>query len=452
MDSLEATLDELPPSSTKTLLLVGNFNVDILSEDHHQFSSIKDKLGLKQIVSAPTRTTQSSNTLINHVYLSDQLSHSFCSVQPPVQGSDHNSILLTLSNSFPPPRKSIRRKIWMYKDADFDSANATLHCLSSNSFPADDVDSLWHQWYDFFMTTMSQFIPSKVVKQNQTLPYLSNQLKKALKKKLKLFKVAKRSNTEQAWSRYNKVRNRVSSALRAAKSAFFKSLSTKLSSPRDFWSAYYKLSPNKSWFPSDLKHNNQTACSPKAKANLNNFFSSCFTARSSITISAIQSNTAPILSSITCSVDEVQKLLSTHKLRTASGPDGISGQMLRSTADSISATLTRIFNLSLAQMKVPLSWKLAHVTPIPKGGDPSSASNYCPISLLSLVSKILERIIHSRISSFLYSNKLLSNCQFGFRPRSSTQEALLSVMNSWHQLLAKNRQVAAVFFDVKKSF
>ena len=49
-------------------------------------------------------------------------------------------------------------------------------------------------------------------------------------------------------------------------------------------------------------------------------------------------------------------------------------------------------------------------------------------------------------------NKLLSNCQFGFRPRSSTQEALLSATHCWHQLLSSHRQVAAVFIDVKKAF
>ena len=71
----------------------------------------------------------------------------------------------------------------------------------------------------------------------------------------------------------------------------------------------------------------------------------------------------------------------------------------------------------------------AYVTPIPNSGDPTSASNYCPVSFLPLISKVIERIVHSIISKFLHTNKLLSDCQFGFRPRSSTQDALLSVTN-----------------------
>lgn len=81
----------------------------------------------------------------------------------------------------------------------------------------------------------------------------------------------------------------------------------------------------------------------------------------------------------------------------------------------------------------------------------SSPSNYRPISLLLLISKVLERIVYRRISNFLYSNSLLSNCQFGFKPRSSTQEALLSVIRSWFDLLSKHRQDACVFFEVKRA-
>ena len=126
--------------------------------------------------------------------------------------------------------------------------------------------------------------------------------------------------------------------------------------------------------------------------------------------------------------------------------------MIRGTATAISPAITKIFNLSLKQSRVPDLWKVSNVTPIPKDGDLTSPCNYRPISLLSLISKVLERVVHTRMSKFLFSNKLLSNCQFGFRPRSSTQEALLSVTNDWHKLLEKHHQVATVFFDVKKAF
>ena len=123
--------------------------------------------------------------------------------------------------------------------------------------------------------------------------------------------------------------------------------------------------------------------------------------------------------------------------------------MLRNTATFISSKLTTVFNLSLRLGKVPSQWKVSNVILIFKSSDPSNASNYCPISLLLLVSKVLKCII---VNYHLSINHLLSRNQFGFRSGFSTQEALLSVTNDWCQLLSKHHQIAAVFFDVKKAF
>lgn len=86
--------------------------------------------------------------------------------------------------------------------------------------------------------------------------HMTKDLKKAVKRKLKLFKQAKLLKTEKAWYKYTSVRNKVLSALRSAKSNFFKNLANKLKSSTDFWSAYHKLSPPKNRITAELKHNN----------------------------------------------------------------------------------------------------------------------------------------------------------------------------------------------------
>ena len=115
------------------------------------------------------------------------------------------------------------------------------------------------------------------------------------------------------------------------------------------------------------------------------------------------------------------------------------------------------FHLLLLGFSIYLSNKLkfrniSNIIPIFKSGEPSVASNYRPISLLSLVSKIMERIIHNHFIDYLLSNHLIAKCQFGFRPHSSTQEALLTVTNDWHNMLFTYRQVASIFFDIRKAF
>ena len=351
--------------------------------------------------------------------------------------------------------KSIKRKVWLFKKADFKEANHILQIVPVDSLPASDVDNLWTQWRDFFMITMQHSIPTKIIRQGQNLPYLTKALTRSIKHKLKLFKTAREANTKKAWSRYTTIRNKVTSSLRQAKARFFDDLSKKINSPKGFWSAYHKLSPSKHRIPGDLTSDETSATTTTEKADLlNRTFAKCFTSPTTFDPPSPSQEVqeSPTLESISCSESVVHDLLSTCKPNTATGPDGVTSRMLRETAPTIAPQLTKIFNQSLHQSIIPSSWKLSNVTPIPKGGNEASPLNYRPVSLLSLVSKILERIVHSRLSSFIYSNNLMTNCQFGFRPKSSTQEALISVTHSWHQLLSKHRQVAAVFFDVRKAF
>ena len=274
--NLESTLQEIPPAQSKSLLLLGDFNIDLLKSSSPALNSIVDKQGLTQVVTSPTRSTSTSATLIDHVYLSEELSHSSCNIAPPLHDSDHSSICLHLDTPPPRLRKAVR-KVWLYKQADFETANTTLQCLSSDSFPANDINSLWTQWYDFFMTTISQTIPSKVIKRRHNLPFLTSQLTKAIRKKFRLFRLAKKLGSDRAWHKYNQARNRVTTALRSAKAAYFENLSSNLSSPKDFWSAYHKLAPKKDRIPVDLKLNSVSASSSIQKANLlNKFFSTCF--------------------------------------------------------------------------------------------------------------------------------------------------------------------------------
>lgn len=108
------------------------------------------------------------------------------------------------------------------------------------------------------MTTMKEIIPSKVIKRSNNLPFLSKDLMAAVRKKAQLFKRAKHVGTDRAWQKYNNVRNRVTSALRAAKTTYFNELSAKLKSPKDFWAAYHKLAQKRDRISVNLVHDNIT--------------------------------------------------------------------------------------------------------------------------------------------------------------------------------------------------
>ena len=101
---------------------------------------------------------------------------------------------------------------------------------------------------------------------------------------------------------------------------------------------------------------------------------------------------------------------------TASGPDGISATMLKGSCSSICGRLACLFNASFSSGKVPNAWKNSNVTPIHKKGDASLLQNYRPISLLSLVGKLQERLVHNLLLDHLLGRGAISPSQFGFRP------------------------------------
>ena len=136
----------------------------------------------------------------------------------------------------------------------------------------------------------------------------------------------------------------------------------------------------------------------------------------------------------------------------ANGPDGISVQMLKGTAHSIASSITKLFNISIRQGRFPECWKISSIVPIPKSNNHSECTNYRPISLLSVVSKMLERHFHHYISHHLKQFCPLTNKQWGFQKRKSTVTGLLSVTHDWLQILENGDEVCTVFFDLQKAF
>ena len=107
-----------------------------------------------------------------------------------------------------------------------------------------------------------------------------------------------------------------------------------------------------------------------------------------------------------------------------------------------------MFNHSLKFGEIPNTWKHSNIVPLPKEANRSEVRFFRPISLLPIISKILECHIHSLLSD-LFSHNTLSSNQFGFRP---TITPLLIAAHKWHLALEKRHQVGCVFFDIKKAF
>ena len=118
-------------------------------------------------------------------------------------------------------------------------------------------------------------------------------------------------------------------------------------------------------------------------------------------------------------VSEINCLLNEINVNKSSGPDGIRPTVIKSVTQYISPILVHIFNNSMQSGIIPESLKVAQIIPIYKANDPSEFTNYRPISILPILSKILEKVILKRLLDFLTKQDILNHSQFGFRKHHS---------------------------------
>ncbi|CAB4023335.1 Hypothetical predicted protein [Paramuricea clavata] len=152
------------------------------------------------------------------------------------------------------------------------------------------------------------------------------------------------------------------------------------------------------------------------------------------------------------SVTLVYTLLVNLSTTKATGMDKISAKILQVAAPVIAPSLTEIFNMSIDSDQFPSDWKAARVIPLFKKGQRSMLNNYRPISILPVVSKLMERIMYDQMYEYLNQNNLFSKHQFGFRPYHSTTTTLLDCTNEWYTNMDRGLYNLVVFLDLRKAF
>ena len=305
---------------------------------------------------------------------------------------------------------------------------------------------------EYFMSIMHQCIPQVTVKVKKNPPWLSSVLLTNIRKKNSLYRRARKSGRFEDVGNYKKQRNLVANML---KSKFFDRLNP--SDPKSFWKTVKTLSKQSISIPALKDKCGHVASSDVDKAvMLNDFFVQCF----NYSVPALDNwssqdydlDSSSCPDEFYCSEDEVIDLLTSLNLTKASGSDGISATMLRNTACSIAPAIVMLFNMSISTGKLPSVWKLSAIVPIPKSGDNTNVSNYRPISLLPILSKLLEKHMYAIILHQFEEFSPISVRQWGFQPKKSTTAALLKTFNDWALALDNHKEVCAVFFDIRKAF
>ena len=217
---------------------------------------------------------------------------------------------------------------------------------------------------------------------------------------------------------------------------------------KKFWS-HVKSSRNSSRIPEVVSYEGLTANEPLAKANMfNKYFYKQFSEPSHYETNIDFTNDSSF--DIDFSADRVKPILDSLDINKAQGPDCINGSVLKNCSETLSYPLSILFNLVYNTGYIPQEWKVANVVPVYKKDDKNKVTNYRPISLTSLVMKVLERIIYDEL--LCRTKNKIDTRQHGFiRNRSCNTNLLLfteSIARSLHEKIG----IDVIYFDFAKAF
>ncbi len=431
---------------TTRLIIGGDFNIDLLDGNSAlaiDFLDILHTLSLHPIITLPTRVTVTSATLLDN-FLCDISCLPIRSAVIKTDISDHYLIECSLNstinnNNIPTTKRNFSNNnktkfAYKLRVADWTS----LYALS-------DVNQAFNYFLRKLKRIYNRCFPFENAKNRVTKsPWLTKGLLKSIRHKNSLFLQAKiNPNLNQEYKTY---RNKLTNLIRVAKLNYHKQLLIHLkSNSRKMWS-----------YLNSLISTNTTNNIPITADTLNDFFTSVF--KQAPNYQPNQKHTLPgssvtkslFLSPITFN-ETISTFASLSNTR-ATGTDGLSPELIKCNAASLSHQLTYIFNLSFSQGVFPKLLKSAIVVPIFKGGSHVDPSNYRPISILTTFSKLLEKLFYNRLLKFINNNNTLHNNQFGFRSNKSTSMAIANVLSSIIDKSNSNKKVVFVLLDLKKAF
>ena len=461
---LQESIDLVKESGNHDIIIAGDLNADPDTRNGQLMKLFAESNNFSVHVEEPTRITKDKASILDQYISNMSWAIRKLNVLDPISTCDHCpvSVSLKLKNSYSKP-KAYTRHIWQYHLADFDEFRKQLSEADWDScFNHDDINKVCKTWTDLFLNTARNCIPNKVITVRPSDKLFFNaELRRLRRKKNRFHRIAKRSNTLQDWENFRKMRNDYNNKIKEAKLKSEKSRADQLQdretlSPKKWWrlaKSFLKKDQGNTSYPA-LKVDNDLICDDKEKADtFNNFFlKSAKIDDTNVPRPDFTCTVENRLSQVIVNEKDIIDLLKSLDITKATGPDQISHVMLKKAGDVISPSLSRIFNLSLTSAKYPVLWKEANVVPIHKKNDNAITDNYRPVSLLSCVGKLFERVVFKYVFNFLRDNNAITLKQSGFMPGDSTVYQLTHLYHLFSEAIDKQKSVRIVFCDISKAF
>ena len=362
--------------------------------------------------------------------------------------SDHYQITFDLNLKLK-RSKTVKRKCYNFKKADWARLNAeftkidwqsTLECLHP--------DTAWNSFVTILKYRMVRHIPTITLKSESQPIWYDFECHRKCKEKERYHKKYKRTGSLHDGLKFTTARKEFKKLVnQKMRENLYDYEDTNLLSKK-FWT-YVKRTTKSNRIPEIVCRGSSISSDTKTKADMfNKFFYDQFSEPSIYNTDITFESDNDF--DIDFSPSRVRALLAAINTNKACGPDEIPGMVLKMCSDSVALPLSIIYKLVYNTGSLPLEWKLSNIVPIFKKGDSKEVSNYRPISLLCIASKIMERIIHEEIT--IKVMPLIDKRQHGFLPNRSCSTNLVQLTDDVAQSLHKNIGTDIIYFDFAKAF
>jgi hypothetical protein len=484
-DSFSKLIDKIGCEKTMSFIL-GDYNINLLKYENHSetnnFLNLMFEHHYFPLINRPTRFSAYGSTLIDNIFTNcmDDKFSTGCIIS---DISDHLPVYAILNNL-------IEMHIHIKKTKYISVSNRPIHDENLKKLEDKLVHTNWNL-YDDDIKTKSDFeekytnftdmlnqiyndcIPivtkkTKAIRDNKK-PWITSALIVSARKKNKLYAKWMQSKNETDLSNYKTYKNKFIKILRSSQKLYYSDRFQKLEGDiKGTWHLLKDIMNNNNNpnMINELRVNGVKTTDLNQVANaFNDFFINIGpnlakkiddadgSYRDYLTLTT-STSTSPGGSFFLqpTSTEEITDIVHNLKSNKASGPDGLAPKVLKHIIPCLVAPLTLLFNKSFELGVFPNELKIAKISPIFKGEDKELVMNYRPISVLPVLSKVLERLMYNRLLNYFDQNDLLTNKQFGFREQKTTCMAITRLVDQISAKLDSGKVTIGVFIDLSKAF
>lgn len=447
---LDSLLPEILPMD-EYILVLGDLNINMINI-HNPVNKLFDSYDFYQVIDEPTRLSGATATLLDPIFINDKNVVSQSGTKDSNGVSDHLLTFCKINISCIKKFEKFltRRDFKNFEERDF------LFDLQSivrwdDLYYVHDIDSKVEYLTKNIKSLFDKHAPLRSIRVTKPhAPWLTYGIRSLMRERDHARLKFKKENTAESLVNYKMLRNLTKTSIRREKLAYLEYLE-KQKDQRKVWNTLkdlnvYMPTNTISEIPAELSNVEE----------INEYFCSVFQKTNNCDSKIIHYNNSRRKEGIHFSLklvdpSDICKYINSIK-SNAAGIDGITLQMVKQSLHVIILHITHIVNSCLEHGHFPNPWKQSLVSPLPKKHDPVNFSDLRPVSLLPVVSKILERVVHVQVTEYFDKNGLFPVHQSGFRANHSTTTALLNITDNIVKIRDKNMAAILILLDYSKAF